>query len=103
MTTTRTGRRPSTTDAVLAAGHLLWTTVVVVGAPFLLARVFGWPLPAQPPDWGAVTSTPLQLVDPTVILKAFVCAAWVCWFVVAVYVVLDLGDAARGLVASAGQ
>jgi len=97
MPTLRSGHRPSARDVIHAIGHLVWTTAIVVGAPYVLAHLFGWPLPTQIPDWRSVTSTPLQLVDPTVILNTLVCAAWVCWFVIASYVVLDLVDAAVGV------
>lgn len=94
----RTRSHSGTARQVLAAvGHLTWTTIVVVGAPIALAQFFGWPLPGRMPDWGEVVSTPLQLVDPVVILNLFVCLAWICWAIVMAYVALDIIDAVRGV------
>jgi len=94
----RTRSQSGTARQILAAvGHLTWTTIVVVGAPIALARFFGWPLPGRMPDWGEVVSTPLQLVDPIVILNLFVCLAWICWAIVIAYVALDIIDTVRGV------
>lgn len=96
MPTTST-TRPASRQVVSAVGHLIWTTAVIVGAPIALSRFFGWPLPTALPDWREVASTPLQLIDPVVILNLFVCLAWICWATVVVYVVLDIADTARGV------
>jgi len=94
----RTRSQSGTARQILAAvGHLTWTTIVVVGAPIALARFFGWPLPGRMPDWGEVVSTPLQLVDPIVILNLFVCLAWICWAIVIAYIALDIIDTVRGV------
>jgi len=90
--------RPSgPTGALRAVFTLGWTAALVVGIPWALAAFFGWPLPRQMPEWGEVFSTPIQLIDPTVILNFFVCLAWLCWAVLLGYVVLDAVDVARGL------
>jgi LysM repeat protein len=89
--------RPAGQQILTAIGHLIWTSIVVVGAPVALWRFFGWPLPAEMPDWGEVVSTPLQLVDPVVILNIFVCLAWICWATLMAYVALDVIDTARGV------
>src|SRR5690606_11148382 len=57
----------------------------------------GWPLPTEIPDWSEVASTPLQLIDPVVILNTFVCLAWLCWATLMAYVALDVVDTARGV------
>lgn len=89
--------RPAGQQILTAIGHLIWTSIVVIGAPVALWRFFGWPLPAEMPDWGEVVSTPLQLVDPVVILNTFVCLAWICWATLMAYVALDVIDTARGV------
>lgn len=92
-----TTTRPAGQQILTAIGHLIWTSIVVVAAPVALWRFFGWPLPAEMPDWGEVVSTPLQLVDPVVILNTFVCLAWICWVTLVAYVALDVIDTARGV------
>lgn len=92
-----TTTRPAGQQILTAVGHLIWTTAVVVGAPVALWRFFGWPLPTEMPDWGEVVSTPLQLIDPVVILNTFVCLAWLCWATLMAYVALDVIDTARGV------
>jgi len=92
-----TNTRPAGQQIVTAVGHLIWTTAVVIGAPVALSRFFGWPLPTEMPDWGEVVSTPLQLIDPVVILNTFVCLAWLCWATLMAYVALDVIDTARGV------
>jgi hypothetical protein len=78
-------------------GHVAWTTALLIGAPIALWKLFGWPLPTQLPDVAEVVSTPLNLVDPKVILNFFVCAAWLSWMTIAGYLVIDIADAAHGL------
>ncbi len=92
-----TTTRPAGQQILTAVGHLIWTTAVVIGAPVALSRFFGWPLPTEMPDWGEVVSTPLQLIDPVVILNTFVCLAWLCWATLMAYVALDVIDTARGV------
>jgi DNA-binding SARP family transcriptional activator len=84
-------------EILVAVGHLLWTSALVVGAPIVLVRFFGWPLPTTLPSFGEVIATPLQLIDPVVILNGFVCLAWICWGITAIYLLLDLVDLARGV------
>lgn len=89
--------RPLGGEVPVAAGHLLWTSALVVGAPIALVRFFGWPLPGTLPSWGEVIATPMQLIDPVVILNGFVCLAWICWGIVVAYLLLDVVDLARGV------
>lgn len=84
-------------DVLRAIGNLTWTTALVFGAPILLARVFGYPLPRQMPDWGDVISTPMQLVEPQVVINILVCIGWIVWGIVIAYVLIDLVDLARGV------
>jgi hypothetical protein len=91
-TTNRTGG-----DVIRAIGNLTWTTFIVIGSPIALARVFGYPLPRQMPDWAEVITTPMQLVEPSVIINALVCVGWLVWGIVAAYVLVDLVDLARGV------
>ncbi len=92
-----TATRPAGRQTARALANLTWTLVVVIGGPIALAVFFGWPLPGQMPDWGEAISTPVQLIDPVVILNTFVCLAWICWAIVVSYVALDVVDAARGI------
>lgn len=87
----------SRVEVLRALVNLAWTGAIVVGAPLLLARTFGYPLPHEMPDWGEVFSTPLQLVDPHVIVNAFACLGWITWSIVLVYVLIDFIDLARGV------
>jgi DNA-binding SARP family transcriptional activator len=82
---------------ILALGHMAWSLSIVIGAPVALWRLFRWPLPTAVPDWSKVASTPLELVDPAVILNAFVCLAWLGWAVLATYVASDAVNLARGV------
>jgi hypothetical protein len=95
--TTTSRNRPAGAQIAAALWQLTWTTVIIIGAPLALAHFFGWPLPSTAPDWGQVVTTPLQLVDPVVILNLFVCLTWICWAIVVVYVALDVIDVARGI------
>lgn len=93
-------RRPSNRnrgDITRAIGNLTWTTIIVVGSPLALTRVFGYPLPRQMPDWAEVITTPMQLVEPSVIINALVCVGWLVWGIVVAYVLVDLVDLARGV------
>jgi hypothetical protein len=69
---------------------------VIVGLPIALGVAFGWPLPTSIPTSDAIASTPLRFVDPTVILNAFVCLAWVSWAVLTGYTVRGVVDSMRG-------
>ena len=84
-------------DVLRAVGNLTWTAALVFGSPIVLARAFGYPLPHQMPDWGDVISTPMQLVEPQVVINAFVCIGWLVWGIVIAYVLIDLVDLARGV------
>jgi hypothetical protein len=95
--TTTSRNRPAGTQIAAALWQLTWTTVIVIGAPIALAHFFGWPLPSTAPDWGQIVTTPLQLVDPVVIVNLFVCLTWICWAIVVAYVALDVIDVARGV------
>ena len=101
MTTTRcrptTRPRPTLRQATGAVTRLTASLAVLVGTPVVLAAVFGWPLPRQVPDWGAVADTPAHLIDPHVLVNAMVCAGWVCWAVIAGYLTLEIVDTARGV------
>lgn len=87
----------SRVEVLRALVNLAWTGAIVLGAPLLLARTFGYPLPHEMPDWGEVVSTPLQLVDPHVIVNALACLGWITWSIVLVYVLIDFIDLARGV------
>ena len=93
--------RPATahrrTEILRAVLNLIWTSTVLVGAPLLLTRTFGYPLPRQVPDWADVISTPTQLIEPQVIINALACLGWIAWLIVVAYVVVDLVDLARGV------
>jgi len=93
----QTATRPTAGAIARALAHLAWTLTLVVGAPWALATFFGWPLPSAVPDWGEVISTPIQLVEPIVILNFFVCLAWIAWAIVMAYIALDVIDVARGV------
>lgn len=84
-------------DVLRAIGNLIWTAALVFGSPIVLARAFGYPLPHQMPDWGDVISTPMQLVEPQVVINVFVCIGWLVWGIVIAYVLIDLVDLARGV------
>lgn len=84
-------------DVLRAIGNLTWTAALVFGLPIVLARAFGYPLPHQMPDWGDVISTPMQLVEPQVVINVFVCIGWLVWGIVIAYVLIDLVDLARGV------
>lgn len=84
-------------EALRSATTIVWTVALIAAVPWALVTFFGWPLPRQFPDWSEVVSTPIQLIDPTVILNFFVCMAWAAWAVVIAYLVVDIGDVARGL------
>jgi len=93
-------RRPANRtggDVIRAIGNLTWTTFIVVGSPFALTHFFGYPLPRQIPDWFEVVTTPMQLVEPSVIINALVCVGWIVWVIVVAYVLVDLVDLARGV------
>ena len=49
------------------------------------------------PDWSQIASTPIQLIDPTVILNFFVCLAWLSWLVLIAYLLVDAIDIAHGI------
>jgi hypothetical protein len=80
-----------------AVAQLIWGVALIAGLPVILAAGFGWPLPAQVPSWSQISSTPLRFVDPTVIVNAFVCVAWVTWIILTAYTVLGLIDTIRGI------
>lgn len=93
---TTTGRSPIG-EVLRAVATLAWTATLIVGVPWALTTFFGWPLPRQIPDWNQVVSTPIQLLDPTVILNFFVCLAWIAWAIIIGYLLVDIVDVARGL------
>ncbi len=84
-------------DVLRAIGNLTWTAALAFGSPIVLARVFGYPLPRQMPDSGDVISTPMQLVEPQVVINTLVCIGWIVWGIVIAYVLIDLIDLARGV------
>lgn len=58
----------------------LGVLVVGLGVPVLLARVAGWPLPAQPPNWSNVYWAARQNHVPAeFVIKTLAVVAWLAW------------------------
>jgi hypothetical protein len=69
---------------------------LLVATPLVLATRYGSPLPTSIPSLDAVVSTPLQLVDPDVVLGILVCAAWLTWLLFAAFTCGHALAVARG-------
>ena len=65
---------------IRAAGSSAALVALVVGVPWLLATLAGWPLPTTSPDWSAVWLDIRQLnLDGRWVVGVLAVAAWVLW------------------------
>ena len=73
-----------------AVGALAALVAMLVGVPWLLVRMAGWPLPTKVPDWSnAVTMMQQGNIEATTIIKVLACVVWVAWIVIAWAVVWE--------------
>ena len=94
----RIDRSPSRTGHLAAAtAALVALAVLVVGVPFGLATVVGWPLPRHVPNVAGIHSalTTRGIPDQT-LLDALACVAWLAWISLVLSVAEEALAAARG-------
>jgi LysM repeat protein len=74
---------------VLAAGAAL--VALMVGIPFVLVKMAGWPLPTKMPDVSnAMRMIQQGNIEATTIVKVLACVVWAAWLVVAWAVVWEV-------------
>jgi DNA-binding SARP family transcriptional activator len=80
-----------------AAASFALLVALVVGIPFLLWRLAGWPLPRSIPTPGKVGhALEASTVSDTVLLKAVALVGWAAWLVLCLALVLEVRAAMSG-------
>jgi len=90
-------RWPTVVRGLLAA---LALAALIVGAPVLLVREVGWPLPTTVPSWGEVSrSITTGAIEDATIIKALAVLVWFAWANFAAGVLVEVSATARDGVA----
>ncbi len=77
-------------------GSFLLLALLLVGAPFALATLVGWPLPSGLPDIPAVEQSLRSGVSDDVIVKSLALVGWLAWLQIAVAIVAEVAAVVRG-------